>query len=282
MNYEQVQKLNPADFKRYCGVHQETFKEMVKIVKAEKILQKKSGRPSKLCTEDQILMTLSYLREYPTFFHLGIKWGINESNSYRIVIRTEKILIKSGLFNLPGKKIMNRNQNKEIETVVVDVSEHEIERPQKKQKKYYSGKQKYHTIKSQVLANQKSAKIICTAFSAGKSHDFSLFKKSKLRMNEELELLGDKGYQGIKKIHNNSRTPIKKTKNKELSKAEKFLNRQLAKERIIIENIHRSLNIFRILSSRYRNRRRRFGLRFNLIAGIYNYELSLKTKLEIA
>ena len=50
-------------------------------------------------------------------------------------------------------------------------------------------------------------------------------------------------------------------------KAEKVLNRQLAKERIIIENIHRSLNIFRILSSRYRNRRRRFGLRFNLIAG---------------
>ena len=104
MNYEQVQKLNPADFKRYCGLHQETFKEMVKIVKAEKKFQKKSVRPSKLCVEDQILMTLSYLREYPTFFHRGIKWGISESNVYRIVIRTEKALINSGLFNLPGKK----------------------------------------------------------------------------------------------------------------------------------------------------------------------------------
>jgi hypothetical protein len=103
MNYEQVQKLNPADFKRSCGVHQEAFKEMVKIVKAEKILQKKSGRPSKLCISDQILMTLSYLREYPIFY-LGIKWGINESNAYRIVIRTEKALINSGLFNLHGKK----------------------------------------------------------------------------------------------------------------------------------------------------------------------------------
>ncbi|WP_228041992.1 MULTISPECIES: helix-turn-helix domain-containing protein [unclassified Tychonema] len=47
---------------------------MVKIVKAEKKIQKKLGGPSKLCVEDQILMTLSYLREYPTFFHLGIKW----------------------------------------------------------------------------------------------------------------------------------------------------------------------------------------------------------------
>jgi hypothetical protein len=95
-------------------------------------------------------------------------------------------------------------------------------------------------------------------------------------MNEELELLGEQGYQGIKKIHTNSRTPLKKIKNNKLSQAEKVLNRQLAKSRIIIENIHRSLNIFRILSS-YRNRRRRFGLRFNLSAGIYNYELYLNT-----
>ena len=184
--------------------------------------------------------------------------------------------MNSGLFNLPGKKILYQSNN-EIETVAVDVSEHEIELAQKKQKKYYSGKQKYHTIKSQVLANQKSSEIICTAFSNGKTHDFSLFKKSKIGMNQEVELLGDKGYQGVKNIHTNSRTPLKKPKNKKLSQAEKIFNRQLAKDRIIIENIHRSLNIFRILSSRYRNRRRRFGLRFNLIAGIYNYELSLKT-----
>jgi hypothetical protein len=94
--------------------------------------------------------------------------------AYLIVIRTEKALIKSGLFKLPGKKILYPSKNP-IETVAVDVSEHEIERPQKKQKKYYSGKQKYHTIKSQVLANPKTAEIICTAFSNGKTHDFSLF-----------------------------------------------------------------------------------------------------------
>ncbi|MFM5886993.1 MAG: IS5/IS1182 family transposase, partial [Dolichospermum sp.] len=62
MNYEEVKKLNPPDFKSYCGVHIETFNDMVKIVKAEKILQKKPGRKSKLSIEDQILMTLAYLR----------------------------------------------------------------------------------------------------------------------------------------------------------------------------------------------------------------------------
>jgi hypothetical protein len=96
-------------------------------------------------------------------------------------------------------------------------------------------------------------------------------------MNKELEFLGDKGCQGIKKIHTNSRTPVKKIKNKKLISLEKLFNWQLAKDRIIIENIYRTLNIFRILSSRYRNRRKRFRLRFNLIAGIYNYELSWKT-----
>lgn len=145
---------------------------------------------------------------------------------------------------MPGKKIIYQSEN-EIETVVLDVSEHERERPQKKQNKYYSGKQKYHTIKSQVLANPKSAEIICTAFSNGKTYDFSVFKKSQLGMNEKIELLG---YQGIKKIHTNSRTPIKKTQNQKLIQAENIFNRQLAKDRIIIENIHRSLNIFRILS----------------------------------
>ncbi|MFM8004448.1 MAG: transposase family protein, partial [Dolichospermum sp.] len=104
MNYEEVKKLNPPDFKRYCGVHIETFNDMVKIVKAEKILQKKPGRKSKLSIEDQILMTLAYLREYRPFFHLAIDWGINQSNVCRIVNKIEKILISSGLFSLLGKR----------------------------------------------------------------------------------------------------------------------------------------------------------------------------------
>ncbi|MFM5887588.1 MAG: IS5 family transposase [Dolichospermum sp.] len=281
MNYEEVKKLNPPDFKRYCGVHIETFNDMVKIVKAEKILQKKPGRKSKLSIEDQILMTLAYLREYRPFFHLAIDWGINQSNVCRIVNKIEKILISSGLFSLLGKRKLIPSEM-EIEIVAIDVSEHEIERPQKKQKSYYSGKQGYHTIKSQLLVNKKSAEIICTAFAKGKVHDFNLFKKSKININEDTRCLADKGYQGINKIHKNSTIPIKKRRKKKLSLEEKQFNRQLAKERIIVEHIHRHLKIFKILSSRYRNRRKRFGLRFNLIAGIYNYELSLKTKLAIA
>jgi transposase len=63
------------------------------------------------------------------------------------------------------------------------------------------------------------------------------------------------------------------------AREQKKFNQQLSKERIVVEHVNRKLKIFRILSSRYRNRRRRFGLRLNLahqaIAGVYNYELSL-------
>ena len=92
---------------------------------------------------------------------------------------------------------------------------------------------------------------------------------------KQIEILADKGYQGIKKIHTLSYTPIKKKKKKPLASTEKEYNRQLAKHRIYVEHVIRCLKIFRILAQPYRNRRRRFGLRFNLIAGLYNYGLSL-------
>ena len=117
-------------------------------------------------------------------------------------------------------------------------------------------------------------KIICTAHGKGKEHDFQLFKGSQVKPLELTEILADKGYQGIKKIHDLSFTPKKKPKKKSLSSNEKEYNRELAKQRIYIEHVIRCLKIFRILAQPYRNRRRRFGLRFNLISGLYNYGLN--------
>ncbi|WP_333416691.1 transposase family protein [Microcoleus sp. MOSTC5] len=103
--------------------------------------------------------------------------------------------------------------------------------------------------------------------------DYSFF--SKVRLATTIKLWRDKGYQGIAKLHANSQIPTKKPKSSNLSQVQRQENRTLASQRIIIEHVNRRLKIFRILSERYRNRRRRFGLSFNLIAGIYNYELSL-------
>jgi hypothetical protein len=85
--------------------------------------------------------------------------------------------------------------------------------------------------------------------------------------------LQDKGYQWLQKLHANSRLPVKKPKGGLVTPDQKASNRQLARERICIEHINRRFKIFKILAERYRNRRRRYGLRCNLIAALYNYEL---------
>ena len=126
-----------------------------------------------------------------------------------------------------------------------------------------------------MIANQKTAEIVATAFSQGSKHDFQLFKDKKLEIAQHIRILADAGYQGLADLHENCQTPFKKSKYHPLTKKEKQKNRALARKRILIEHIFRKLKIFRILSDKYRNRRTRFALRFNLIAAIYNLELNL-------
>lgn len=121
--------------------------------------------------------------------------------------------------------------------------------------------------------DKKTKKIICTSFSNGKKHDFKLFKESKVRWTEECFGVTDSGYTGIKKLQKNSRLPKKSSKRKPLTKEEKKENQKISSERVLNENVIGSLKRFKIISDRYRNRRKRFGLRFNLIAGIHNYEI---------
>lgn len=87
-------------------------------------------------------------------------------------------------------------------------------------------------------------------------------------------MLVDSGYTGIKKIHSNVEVPKKRTKKRKLTREEKRKNREISSQRAVNEHAIGFLKRFKILSERYRNRRKRFGLRFNLIAGICNYELS--------
>lgn len=90
----------------------------------------------------------------------------------------------------------------------------------------------------------------------------------------EIKTLTDTGYQGINKLHANAELPKKKTKKNPLTKEDKRKNQLLSSERVLNENVIGMLKRFKIIADRYRNRRKRFGLRFNLIAAIYNMELA--------
>ena len=100
-------------------------------------------------------------------------------------------------------------------------------------------------------------------------------KKSKLRIAPQVMLLADSGYQGVQNLHFNSLTPLKSTKLKPLNKAGKKENAALSSIRIKVENALAFIKRFKVFSTRYRNRKRRFGLRFNLLAAICNFEINL-------
>ncbi len=85
--------------------------------------------------------------------------------------------------------------------------------------------------------------------------------------------MADSGYQGLMKMYSHAQTPRKSRKLKPLTLEDKAYNHALSKERIKVENIFAKVKTFKIFSTTYRNRRKRFGLRMNLIAGIINREL---------
>jgi len=121
--------------------------------------------------------------------------------------------------------------------------------------------------------DKAGGRIICASFANGKTHDFRLFKESGVRILPRVESVTDTGFLGIGKLHAKSTLPKKRSKKNPLTREDKAANRAISSRRALNENVIGSLKRFHIIADKYRNRRRRFGLRFTLIAGIHNFEL---------
>ena len=131
MKYDQIKELDDEKFRRLTGVKRATFSKMVDILRqADRLKKLKGGRRNKLKLEDQLLMTLEYLREYRTYFHIGQSYGISESSSYKTVKWIEDTLIKHPDFALPGRKSLLKSE-RDYEIVLIDATESPIERPKK-------------------------------------------------------------------------------------------------------------------------------------------------------
>lgn len=146
MKWEDIKNYKPPVFKRLTGVSKETFMMMsfevnrLSPASIHKIQGAKRGPKPKLSTEDKLLMMLMYYREYRTFLHISADYGISEAQCWRIITSLEQLLIKSKLFHLPGKKVLQQANSFEI--VLVDVAESPIERPKKNSENTTQGKRK--------------------------------------------------------------------------------------------------------------------------------------------
>ena len=130
MKYIDSKKLSETQFKRYSGISFSTFDLMVEKLKMHVPTK---GRPSKLSVEDQVLLCLSYWREYRTLFHVATSYGVSEPTASRIVRHVEDCLIKSNLFNLP--KNLPEGEGIDWNVVIVDATEIPIQRPKKTEEK---------------------------------------------------------------------------------------------------------------------------------------------------
>lgn len=132
MKFETVKGLEQEKFRRLTGVKRTTFDQIVDILE-QAIQERKTnqGRKKKLSIENRVLMTLEYIREYRTYFHISQSYSVSESNAYKTVKWVEDTVIKHPDFALPGRKALLKS-DMEQEVVLVDASESPIERPQKK------------------------------------------------------------------------------------------------------------------------------------------------------
>ena len=146
------------------------------------------------------------------------------------------------------------------------------------------------------MIDKKTSLIISTNFEKGRRHDFrfqvqtqlvwvdpwgtTIYKESKLVISPEIQILADTAYKSKK--YPEITTPHKKKRrsklnpNPKLTKEQKKENREFNSKRVRVENVIGRVKILKILTDRYRNRRKRFGLRFNLVAGLCNWELGEK------
>jgi hypothetical protein len=140
MKFEQIKDESEEGFRRLTGIKQTTFDVIIRILnQTETLLKERGGKPNKLSIEDRLLMTVEYLREYRTYFHISCSYGISESACYRNIRWVEDTLVKDGKFSLPGRKALLKS-DVEYEVVLIDATETPIERPKKNKNTFIPAK----------------------------------------------------------------------------------------------------------------------------------------------
>jgi mRNA-degrading endonuclease RelE of RelBE toxin-antitoxin system len=250
------------------------------------------GRKGTLSTPElKLFFILFYLKNYPTFDVLGCLFDISPAKAEENIIKLMPILkqAEKRLHVLPRRHFKpasnNKQDNENIDKIIIDATERPYHRPHhdRKQKHYFSGKRRYHTLKNTVIADVKNGIPVVGPTAVGSRHDYALLK-DELNPNQpglsSVEVYVDLAYQGIKdrypafhKIHIPYKKPRKSKDhpNPTLTPQQKKENRAISRIRVIVENLIGDMKIFQILSIKFRNRIKNFGDQVILmVAGLCN------------
>jgi hypothetical protein len=216
INYEQLQEL--IDYVKFLEEKDKKEKEKKKV----RINKPGGGRDSKITKEEQIILTLIYLRHHLSFQLLGLMFRISESAANNIFHYWQKILesaLPASLLEQVKKCGENEEKIKQI------LTEYQLLVDSEEQKKYYSGKKRKHTFKTQVISLAKMTDIVdIVSGEPGPKSDIKIWRENADKFENKQQFIGDKAYQGEEQI----KTPKKKPKNGELNQEEKEKNKEIS------------------------------------------------------
>jgi len=311
-----VNKLfnNPILLKRCTGLSKPQFQELVtRIVSAwnksetERLsgrIRKRAigaGHPYHLKTiEEKLLCILLWYKIYPAFWLLGMLLGFDGGNACKLIKRLRPLVEHAadpvlGIYFKHAVKNIQKGRKKissfedlqcefpEVAEIFIDTTEQQRLRPKKQvQKRYYSGKKKRHTLKTQLVVGKTGRILLVSKPYCSKHHDYDIFKREKTSdaILKQSHAYLDRGFQGVKKKFPGLHwfTPIKCNRWKRLlTRSEKIFNTKLAKKRVKIEHVISRLKKYAILGSVFRNRITYYQTDFRNIAALINFRLSFVT-----
>lgn len=252
------------------------------------------GREQELSIRDQILMTLVWLRCYPKQDVLAYLFGVSESSVSRVLNRVLPLLEASGRDTMrmpdPGRKRRRKLDDllKETPTlaVIIDSFEQRVQRHKERNEadRYYSGKKKQHTLKSQVAVDEEYGLFVDVADSVlGPTADIELLKQSQLlkRLPKGVGGIGDLAYIGIAELHPQGigATPRRKPPRQERPPEDISYNRVFARRRILVEHSIGLARRFESLSQMDRHHRKNHTARVVSVCGLVNRRLVKRHRL---
>lgn len=241
-----------------------------------------------LPTADQILLTVVWLRQYPTNEVLGFLFGVSDSTASRARTRCLPALAQAGrdTMRMPDPGVARRKRLPALLrdtpglAVLVDSFEQRTQRPKRRQRAFYSGKKKAHTLKSQVAVDEESGRVVDVSDTApGRWADIKLLKASRVlkRLPEGIGALGDLGYVGIDALHTSGACPRRKPRGKPRPPEDVRYNRAFSRRRVVVEHAIGRLRRFRAVAEVNRHRRKGHAMRVRAIAGLVNRMLDHRT-----
>jgi hypothetical protein len=230
----------------------------------------------------KLVFILFYFKFYPVQMVQGYLFGMGQPHANEWVHRLTPLLRQA----LGEERQLPARKTTDITQVlaacpglefILDGTERPIRRPKDKaqQRRSYSGKQKRHTVKNNLVTDKRTRKIkVLSPTVEGKKHDKKRAEEQAIRFPEDSTLYKDRGFQGYEPPHVQTFQPKKKPKGGELTSQEQAENTAISRARMGIEHAIGGVKVYRIVREVFRNLRQGFDdVVMEIACGLHNLRL---------